>query len=701
MYSRASFAAVAFMACAAVPLLGASASIRTLEGGRRWSVGNELVERTISFSAQDGLRTEALVHKLTGTDFSAYSRKRKHFGREFYFAVNGQEMDGHKSFVFGGSETLPIPGGKALKIVLHSRNKTVDVAVIYAVYDGQPVSRKWISITNTGPSVISLTHLCFEAIDSGPGSPSELKVSAGYGAVPRELFMTGRVSDAAIFLRNARTGEGVAVINEAPGYLKRTEVGEGWGEGISVMYDTDLFPFERTLQPGESYQSAKSSLVFFQDGSGFSDPRWAVPSYMSHVVMRRGDRFKPLWLFNTWEPFERKIDQQTVEQLIPIAARMGFDVFTLDDGWEARYGSNEDNRENFPEGVRAIGELLERNGMGLGLWVPLAAISTESKDYTDHPEWVCRDRAGRPKFTGTASGRRAVMCLGTGYRDVALRRLSDVITRYHPRYLKVDLTTVFNAYGESPGCYASGHLHKTWAESLERIYEALEYIGKRLHELHPEVVVDYTFELWGEKHLIDAALLECADVDWLSNVEDGTTTDAGPVQARTLLYQRALSIPSESMLIGNLQAGTEPIEERLGVELGSGPVLLGDLRKLTPAQQEWYGRMTGWYKGLRGRAPLLDSFFPLGSWEQPQLGRWDGFARVSRDSDGLIVLFRNGSKKSTAEVKIPAPDGAVYEARSVLDGQELGGVAASHLASGWKVALDTKHAISVIELRRR
>ena len=54
--------------------------------------------------------------------------------------------------------------------------------------------------------------------------------------------MTGRVSDAAIYVRNSRTGEGFAVINEAPGYLKCTEIGDSWNSRISVMYDTDRFP---------------------------------------------------------------------------------------------------------------------------------------------------------------------------------------------------------------------------------------------------------------------------------------------------------------------------------------------------------------------------------------------------------------------------------------------------------------------------
>jgi alpha-galactosidase len=293
------------------------------------------------------------------------------------------------------------------------------------------------------------------------------------------------------------------------------------------------------------------------------------------------------------------------------------------------------------------------------------------------------------------------MCLGSPYRDVALQRLNNLIERYHPRYIKVDLTTVFNAYGEQPGCNAPNHYHRTWAESLDRIYEGLEYIGRRLHDRYPDVVVDYTFELWGEKHLIDAALLQYADVDWLSNVHDATPLDAGTAQARMLLYQRALSIPAEAMLIGNLRAPTRPIEERFGVAIGSGPVLLGDLRELSQADQVWWGNQVRWFHQLRARASLQDSFFPLGSWQQPGTGPWDGFARLSRASDGIVVLFHNQKSAQTAVVTAIAPPGARYVVRSVLDGRSLGMLTAGELSSGWTTALDPTHAVTVLELRRQ
>ena len=204
----------------------------------------------------------------------------------------------------------------------------------------------------------------------------------------------------------------------------------------------------------------------------------------------------------------------------------------------------------------------------------------------------------------------------------AAKRIIDLISRYHLKYVKVDLTTVFNAYGESPGCYAQGHDHHSWVESLDRIYEGIEYVTSQIYRAHPDVLLDLTFELWGQKHIIDYGLLGAGDLDWLSNVDDSTAEAAGPRQARTLLYLRSLAIPAETMLIGNLHADTPPIEERLASAMGSGPLFLGDLRKLTRSEQEWYGEKIRWFKTAAEDVPIQEGFFSLGNWAQP--GRQPG-----------------------------------------------------------------------------
>ena len=692
------FVVLASLLLGAGPVFGV-AYVRTLTPKQRWSIGNEFVERTLSFSAADGLRTEALVHKVSGRDFTAFSRGEHRYGDELTLRADKNAVTG-KSLVFSSAESADVPEGKSLRVQCRTRDGELAVTVIYAVYDDSPALRKWIRITNRSGRAVSLSHVSFEALAAAPGVPGELEVTGGYGATPRELYFTGRVSDPAVFVRNSATREGFAILNEAPGYLKRTEIGEGWSEAFRTMYDTDLFPFERTLQPGETFESARCSLVFFLDGKGLADSHWAVPGYASRHIMRRQPNERPPWIYNTWEPFLRNIDEKTVAALAPVAKEMGLSVFTIDDGWQAEYGSNEINLKNFPGGFAGIHSILEKNKLKLGLWVPLAAISTNTNEYRAHPEWVCRDENGNPKFTQTASGTSAVMCLGSSYRDVALGRLEDLIARYRPAYIKVDLTTVFNAYGEAPGCHATNHAHRDWAESLSRIYEGLAYIGERLYRDHPEVLVDYTFELWGEKHLIDPALLECADLDWLSNVKDREADSGGPLHARTLLYQRAPSIPVETMLIGNLRAATGSVEEHFASAIGSAPLFLGDLRKLTEADRHWYAERTGWYERVRARASLPDSFFPLGSWQQPQASSWDGFARLSRESDGIVVLFANQSHGTGAEVRLVTPPGVRYRVRSEISGTDLGEVTAKSLEEGWRVSFPVGHSVEILELTR-
>ena len=566
------------------------------------------------------------------------------------------------------------------------------------IYDNHPVVQKWIAITNLGTAPITLSHLTFESPSISPGPPDVLQASAFYGSQPRELFFTGRVDDTAVLERNSLTGEGFIAMNGAPGFTKRTEL-TGWGDDVQIMYDTDLFPFERRLLLGETFTTAKSSVAFFAEGKGFADPRWVMPSYTSQVLMRKGAGYQPPWIYNTWVPFTRGINREITLDLIAAASRMGMDVFTIDDGWQANYGENTINRQQFPNGLDEIQAAVEQRGMRLGLWVPLAAVSTKTAVVREHPEWVCKDMDGKTKFTRTADGSDAVMCLATPYREVAAQRISELIGRYHLAYVKIDLTTVFNAYGESPGCYAQGHDHQSWAESLERIYAGIRDVTAHIYRDHPDVLLDLTFELWGQKHIIDYGLLAAGDLDWLSNVEDGRPGAAGPRQARTLLYLRSLAIPSEAMLIGNLQAEMPSHADRLVTAMGAGPLFLGDLRKLTGQQQDWYGEKIRWFKALRKDIPLGEGFFPLGNWQQVGAATWDGFARLSRRGEGMIALFKNESHLEEVEIALPVfPDGT-FHLRSAMTRQPLGTRSGEQLREGIHVHLPRDQSVEVLEIR--
>lgn len=669
---------------------------------QKWTIGNGEISRTITFSERSGLSTEQLSDLRTHTDYILPVKPGSDRAAEFSFDCNEHTYRGAGSqFSFVSAAESPLPNGKSLTILLRNKELPLEVAVVYSVYDGHPAIRKQLVLRNTGSAPLHVSHLNLESIEPSVGPENETTLNTQYGTIPREIFYTGRSEDAGLLVANARTGIGFAIVSEVPGYMKRTEIA-GWDEAdripIGVLYDTDLMPFERTLAAGEEFKTARVSLVTFRNGDGFRDPHWVLPSYTAKVLMRRVDAQAAPWIYNTWEPFERGINRDTVLQLLDVASNIGIDIFTIDDGWQQEYGENEVNLASFPGGLKPIQQAIEAKGMRLGLWIPLAAIGTTTADYRKHSEWAALDQQGKQKITNTAAGPKVVMCLASPFRDVAADRVNQAIEKFHLAYVKLDLTTIFNAYGEAPGCWAKGHNHGNWAESLNQIYEGISYVTAKIYQKHPDVLLDLTFELWGQKHVIDAGLLAAGDLDWMSNVDDNQPNSAGPLQARTLLYQRAASMPAESMLIGNIHGELPTIQESFATEIGSAPLLLGDLRNLSVADQQWYREKVAWFKKLRSNTKMSESFFPLGNWMQPSAAAWDGFARLEHSGNGVIVVFRNQSKTTAVEVQLPLMPEGKFKVHSVMTNKDLGVFTKADWMHGVAVSFSNTEPVEILEV---
>lgn len=667
-----------------------------------WTIGNDRIERKVTFHSKTGLFTEQMSDLSTHTDLIVPGKIPMNMAREFAFHCNDQRCAGASSdFELLSAGESAVANEKSLTIRLRHKSLALEVSAVYSVYNGHPAIRKHLVLRNTGAAALHFSHLNIESIGVSLGAENETTLLTQYGTIPREIFYTGRSEDAGLLLANGLSGAGIAILSEVPGYMKRTEIA-GWDNpecvGIGVLYDTDLMPFERTVGGGEEFVTASTSLVSFRNGDGFHDPHWLLPSYTAEVLMRRVNAQGPPWIYNTWEPFQRGINRDTALELIDAAGTMGMDIFTIDDGWQQDYGDNGVNQTSFPGGLKPIEHALEAKGMRLGLWIPVAAVATSTAAYRNHPEWAATDQQGKVKTTTAMAGDMVVMCMASAYRDAAADRVIDAIERFNLGYVKLDLTTVFNAYGEAPGCWAKGHYHGNWAESLNMIYEGISHMTGRIYNKHPDVLLDLTFEVWGQKHVIDAGLLAAGDLDWLSNVDDSRPESAGPLQARQLLYQRAASMPVESMLIGNLHANVPSIQESFATAIGSAPLLLGDLRKLSAADRQWYREKISWFKNLRRGAQISESFFPLGSWLQPSPAAWDGFARLARNGRGAIAVFRNKSQEDFATVRLPLMPPGKYKLHSVFTGKDFGIFGNSDWIHGVQVGLSDSEPVDVLEV---
>jgi alpha-galactosidase len=663
-----------------------------------WSLHNRRLERILAFEPAVGLYSQALRDLRTGADLLVTSAGVRRRLAEFEIRVDGRALSALSPdwLLIDAEGGFPDPAFNAARTLwLRHRDVPLEVWVGYRLTPHGTEKRLWIA--NIGPQPMRLSHVLIDCAPIELGPQSEVLVDAHYATRPSELYVTGRVEECAIHLRNARTGVGVFALSEVSGQLKRTEIGGFlWDGSVRIGYDVDLFPLEVRIPARSGWGTASAHLVLTQVGVAEYDPGWVLPA--TTATMQRKPGVVPLWHYNTWEPFGPAIDAATIRALIPIAARLGIEVFTIDDGWLDRYGANQVSAERFPDGLDPILSAVEAHGMRLGLWVSLAAIHPDLAAEAKVSAWRCREADGSLKHTQSATGEQAVMCLASPYKVQAAQRLIDLITRYHLAYVKLDLTTAFNAYGEAPGCHAPGHDHASAAESIALIYAAIAEITQAVYARHPDVLIDLTFELWGHKHVIDYGLLRAGDLCWLSNVGDWAEGAAGPRQARTLLYQRTPAIPAEAMLIGNLRADTGNPAEKFATALGACPLLLGDLRRLPEAVVDWYGDHVRWHRALRREVAFDAGFFKLGHWQQPSPVEWDGFARLSTAGEGLIVLFRNASAAQSARIQVPLPGEGAYALRSVLADRSLGARTAAEFRAGFDVMFGPD-TVSVIEVR--
>jgi alpha-galactosidase len=654
------------------------------------------VSRTLAFNGDSGLTTLSWRNTETGTEFMG-THSHQTACKEFRLKVDAVMLTGSaRDIRLDGAPTVQHHKAEArLEIEFRALKAPLRITVHYVVPTEFAGIRQWLTLENTGEKAIVIRNLSFDCQSLQPGSTRDLIAFGNYGEEPRETFFTGRVNDVAILLENAKSGEGFAVLNEAPGYLRRTELG-GWEPGFQAMYDTDLFPFERRLNPGEKFETAATSVVFYHRGTP-SDPHWVLPEYVEQVIAHNKNTQPPPWIYNDWEPWNGRANNTILKGAIQQAAAIGLDLMTIDEGWEKKLGENTSAAERFPNGLKPIFQMTPIRRAKRGLWLPVSLVSETSKPYLERPEWVCRGRDGKPK---KSQGQGIVMCMASPYKQLALDRISDAIREYNLDYVKLDLTTVFNTYGEEPGCYAIGHEHASAAESSVRIYESLAWLAGQLHRQFPNLLIDYTFELWGEKHLIDYGLLRVADLDWMSNVEDHSAESAGPLQVRTLLYQRGMAIPTEDMLIGNMQAEVPTWQERMATAMASAPVFLGDLRRLSTENVQQMSNWRSRFQNLRQRVALYQSFFPLGSWRQPRMDAWDGYGRFARTGEGLIVVFGNDSHETSAKIAIPGfPDGHFW-----LDdwsNNEHFSVEGTDLSRGWTIDLNGSPRVRILEIAKQ
>ena len=609
----------------------------------------------------------------TGLHMAGEDRNYIRDSREFSFLANGQVLDGSSAWDLVGTEAVADDRqGQGVKVILGGTGQWqgLRVEINYLLYPRLPLVRKWIRVVNNTAEDLKIEALNVEDLQTSFSQVSSV-VYHSYARMKHLGKFVGDWFDPVVVLHHQSDRMGMAVGNEAPGILKRTAyhtVQENLEIGLT--HPGQDYPFRLWLGPGESWESPKTFLCLYSGSDdGFAvvdgDVNDFVRKHMYPQIIR--NEHKPVFVYNTWNPFRTFVSDSLVREVALAAAECGIKEFVIDDGWQVNQGALSSaeawgnnygdwivDEEKFPGGLKPIFDFIDSLGMKPGLWMSVGSATSESAVYREHPEWFVKDSSGEHGNIHGYGEEMFTSCFGTGWLDYIKEILIRMSREHGLAYAKLDFAIAASAYVNDPqrsGCYATDHpLHKDHQESFVVIYERILELFDRLHQECPDLFLDCTFETAGKLQLMDYAIANHADGNWLSNFEEPYPT--GPLRIRQMAWWRAPAVPASSLVIGNTPMDDPGFEFALKSLIGTLPIVLGDPRLIEPEQRVHIKKWSEWMQEMQNKYDYMSYRRDLPGFGEPTEGHWDGWMRINNDTrtGGIIGIFKQNAKEERRQI---------------------------------------------------
>lgn len=658
-------------------------------------LSNGIVERTIQLPQSSGSFITTSYKPVTG-EYRFFTKENT----DFQFQINNRVYSGRSKWLLKNIVShKDARAGDGAAVTLISNDKKFELTIQFLLYPNLPVVRKNLVLKN-----LVATPLMLESVDVEKFETTDYWVSTfswvchDYGRRRSIGPYDGNMQDALVTVHNSDWQQGIVVGNEASGVLKHTAA--FWDEPtiISGFTHKDArFPFRKYINKGQSFTTPQ---VFTMVYNNHKDPdeilNTAVPDFVRrHMGIRLSELAqKPTFVYNTWVPFQKNINEKLVMELAKSAAAAGMKEFIIDDGWEDNLGDWGIDKTKFPNGLKPVFDYIKSLGMKPGLWVSVGSASPESKVYKQHPEWFVKDKDGNfanLHIDENVSPIRSAS-FATGWKDYIKKVLLQLTVDYGLEYLKLDFAVVTSPYRfnkETSGDYATDHGFKDHRESFYVGYERVWELFDELHAAKPNLFIDCTFETMGGLQLIDYAMLKHAEGNWLSNF-NGPEAKVD-LRIRNMAWWRSPAIPATALVIGNPEMQDTAWDLHIKSLAGALPIMLGDPRKLSSIDLIKYRSYADWLQLMENRYQIMSYRQDLPGFGEPMEGSWDGFQRINTDlkSGGIIGIFRHGAIEAKRLVTINYLDaGKTYNIKR-MDGTIMTTNTGKDLKLiGFEVALD-------------
>ncbi|MBM7829835.1 alpha-galactosidase [Agromyces cerinus] len=316
------------------------------------------------------------------------------------------------------ADTLPTADGGAgvetLEITLADELAQLELTLLYTVFPDTDVITRRAILRNTGNAVAEIAQLASLQLDLPDRG---FRIRTFDGGWIHETHSHDRPVSPGVFSIGSTTGASSNRHN--PGLLLISDDADedrGWCYGVNLVYsgghqtsiERDAHGSVRALSgiqrqgfrwplaPGEHFEAPEAVLGFSDRGlNGLSDRMHRfVRSHITPAAYRELPR--PV-VYNSWEAAFFDIDEKRLHKLAAQAAKLGVELFVIDDGWFAGRGDDTAglgdyavDAAKFPSGLDAFVQRAEKLGMQCGIWVEPEMVSEDSELFRAHPDWALR-----------------------------------------------------------------------------------------------------------------------------------------------------------------------------------------------------------------------------------------------------------------------------------------------------------------------
>lgn len=492
-----------------------------------------------------------------------------------------------------------------LRVAFEDAYYPLQVRLGYRVYPGLDIIKRWVEVENTGSAPISFERL-FSAGFSLPGMDPYTFENTN-GAWGGEFLPCRTVLDGGNLVYESHRG--ASNHNQSPYFIAHRGATETRGAvyfgslaysgNFKVIAGRDLygitrvslgmndFDFSHTLEPGAHLETPP---VYCGKTEGLGEMSRQMNRFCLEHLLPSRFRAEPLpVLYNSWEATEFNVNVADQTRLAEIAAKIGVELFVMDDGWfgarnndRAGLGDWFVNPEKFPGGLDELIGNVNALGMDFGLWVEPEMVNPDSDLYRAHPDWTYHFPHRH------ADELRHQLVLNMTRSDVQayiLDCLDRLLTNHNIRYIKWDMNRPFSQVGAEnladPKMYS--YLH-TMA-----VYRIVDELKRR----HPAVQFESCASGGGR---CDLGAISHFDQVWTSDNTDG-------IDRMTIQKGYSMLHPIKTMRawVTDIAGINKPcsLDFRFHIAMQGALGLGGNLEKYSPEELEICRRNVALYKEIR------------------------------------------------------------------------------------------------------